>query len=72
MQFHLHLIYTELKTQILFPMGNVEYAVAEWLVSSLFAQTYQFINSLVFFPPFLHSQQSKSKYRRKQTVSPKS
>lgn len=29
MQFHLHLIYTELKTQILFPMGNVEYAVAE-------------------------------------------
>lgn len=50
MQFHLYLICTELKTQILFPVGNTESVVAEPLICSLLSQTNQFINSLLCFP----------------------
>lgn len=50
MQFYLHLSYTELKTQILTPRGNVEYIAAELLIYSLLSQTNQFLNSLVCFP----------------------
>lgn len=50
MQCHLYLVYTKLKAQILFPVGNIENTVAEPLVCSLLSQTYPFINSFVFFP----------------------
>ena len=47
---HLYLIYTELKTQILFLMGNTECIIAEPLIRSLLSWTNQFTNSLVCFP----------------------
>lgn len=50
MQFHLYLIGTELKTQILFLMGNTECIIAKPLICSLASWTNQFINSLACFP----------------------